>query len=94
MDEKVAGYAAFSCLVSDTVYRFLFFSHTKQKHEGIDCMGKWNEQSAPNNNLNPQTVRTSKLVNEKVEHEYSEELSDGGERDQIIERQVRNNLKS
>lgn len=59
-------------------------------------MGKWNEQSAPNNNLNPQTVRTSKLVNEKVEHEheFAEELSDGGERDQIIERQVRNNLKS
>lgn len=57
-------------------------------------MGKWNEQGSPNNNLNPQTIATSKLVGKDEKVEFSEELSDGGERDQIIERQVRNNLKS
>lgn len=52
-------------------------------------MGKWNEQSAPNNNLNPQTIRTSNLVNKEKAHEFSEELSDGGERNQIIKGQTR-----
>lgn len=55
-------------------------------------MGKWNEQAAPNNNLHPKTIRTDELVGNPAEHEFSEELSDGGERDQIIERQ-KNNLK-
>lgn len=55
-------------------------------------MGKWNEQAAPNNNIHPKTIRTGKLINNESNHEFSEELSDGGERDQFIERQ-KNNLK-
>ncbi|WP_251554122.1 hypothetical protein [Neobacillus muris] len=56
-------------------------------------MKDWNEQSAPNNNLLPKTLRTGKfLKNQKDDYEFSEELSDGGERDQYIERQ-RKNLK-
>lgn len=47
-------------------------------------MKKWNEEAAPNNNLPAQTIISSKLVQD---HEFSEELSDGGERDQIIRRQ-------
>jgi hypothetical protein len=55
-------------------------------------MSDWNEQSAPNNNLNPATIRTSKLVGKKglQEHEFSEELSDGGERDDVIQKQLKN----
>ncbi|MGG5253566.1 hypothetical protein ACQYAD_08725 [Neobacillus sp. SM06] len=49
-------------------------------------MGKWNEQSAPNNNLPAQTIRTSKLIGN---HAFSEELADGGERDQNIKLQAR-----
>jgi hypothetical protein len=52
-------------------------------------MGKWNEQSAPNNNLNSKTISTSNLVNKETAHEFSEELSDGGERNQIISAQNR-----
>lgn len=50
-------------------------------------MGDWNEQSAPNNNLPAATIRTSKLVGKKgiQSEEFSEELSDGGERNKIIE---------
>ena len=55
-------------------------------------MGKWNEQAAPNNNLPPKTIKTGELVGHPAKHEFSEELSDGGERDQFIERQ-KNNLK-
>ena len=49
-------------------------------------MGDWNEQSAPNNNLHADTIRTSKQVGKtgKNDHEFSEELSDGGERNQTI----------
>ncbi|MGX6441772.1 hypothetical protein ACWM35_00880 [Neobacillus sp. K501] len=48
-------------------------------------MGKWNEQAAPNNNLPPKTIKSSDmLLGEKAEHEFSEELSDGGERDKFI----------
>ncbi|WHY88259.1 hypothetical protein QNH39_10660 [Neobacillus novalis] len=53
-------------------------------------MGKWNGQAAPNNNLAPKTIKTGKLVSDEAKHEFSEELSDGGERDQYIERQKRN----
>ncbi|MFJ5713009.1 hypothetical protein [Neobacillus sp. NPDC093127] len=55
-------------------------------------MGKWNRQAAPNNNLAPKTIKTGELVENEAKHEFSEELSDGGERDQYIERQ-KNNLK-
>jgi hypothetical protein len=51
-------------------------------------VGKWNEQGAPNNNLPASTIRSSDmLLGEKAEHEFSEELSDGGERDQFIKQQ-------
>ncbi|WP_462409623.1 hypothetical protein [Neobacillus sp. Marseille-QA0830] len=56
-------------------------------------MKDWNGQSAPNNNLHPKTIRMGNLIdNQAGDHEFSEELSDGGERDQFIERQ-RKNLK-
>jgi hypothetical protein len=54
-------------------------------------MGKWNEQSAPNNNLPPKTIKTGEQIGHETKHEFSEELSDGGERDQII--QVQKNHK-
>ncbi|MCM3568006.1 hypothetical protein [Neobacillus mesonae] len=50
-------------------------------------MGKWNEQAAPNNNLPPKTLKTGKFIDGLTNPEFSEELSDGGERDQYIERQ-------
>lgn len=46
-------------------------------------MDKWNEQAAPNNNLSAADVNASKLTSE---HEFSEEISDGMERNQNIER--------
>jgi hypothetical protein len=55
-------------------------------------VGKWNEQSAPNNNLPPKTIRSGDLLGNETFHGFSEELSDDGERDQYIERQ-KNNLK-
>ncbi|KAA9023602.1 hypothetical protein [Niallia endozanthoxylica] len=57
-------------------------------------MSDWNEQSAPNNNLTPSSIRSSKLVgNNKQNHEFSEELSDSGVRDKVINWQ-RNKRKS
>lgn len=51
-------------------------------------MGKWNKQAAPNNNLPVQAIRTSELLlGEKANHEFSEELADGGERDKFIQEQ-------
>jgi hypothetical protein len=51
----------------------------------VILLGKWNEQAAPNNNLPAMTIHTSDLLLEKqLEHEFSEELADGGERDQNI----------
>jgi hypothetical protein len=54
-------------------------------------MGDWNEQSAPNNNLSAATIRTSKMVGKEGIHseEFSEELSDGGERNEIISKQLK-----
>ncbi|WP_428908207.1 hypothetical protein [Niallia sp. Krafla_26] len=52
-------------------------------------MADWNQQAAPNNNLTSGTIETSNLViNRKREHPFTEELSDGGERNQIIKKQV------
>ncbi|WML48927.1 hypothetical protein RCG23_02070 [Neobacillus sp. PS3-34] len=58
-------------------------------------MEKWNEQGATNNNLPPQTIRTSKKMmgRSNVEHEFSEELSDGAERDLYIQKQVRDMIE-
>ena len=47
-------------------------------------MGKWNEEAAPNNNLGAATLESGK--NKDVHAaEFSEELADGGERNQYIE---------
>ncbi|MBT2658287.1 hypothetical protein J7E81_24100 [Bacillus sp. ISL-18] len=53
-------------------------------------MKDWNEQAAPNNNLAPKTLKTGEFVGKVPDHEFSEELSDGGERDQFIQRQKKN----
>ncbi|RSD29099.1 hypothetical protein [Mesobacillus subterraneus] len=54
-------------------------------------MGKWNDEGAPNNNLSSETIASSKLVGKKgiQAHEFSEELSDGGERDKAIDQQLK-----
>jgi hypothetical protein len=53
-------------------------------------MEKMNEEAAPNNNLSSATIQTSKqLIGNKAQHEFSEELSESGERDKIIQKQVR-----
>lgn len=54
-------------------------------------MKKLNEEAAPNNNLSSITLQTSKqLLGNKSSHAFSEELSDGGERNEIIKRQSKN----
>ena len=54
-------------------------------------MGKWNEQAAANNNLPSSTIRTSELLlGKKADHEFSEDLSDGGERNENIEKMNKN----
>lgn len=52
-------------------------------------MGKWNKQAAPNNNLPSQTIRSSELLLGKNNHEFSEEISDGKERDEFIKKQTK-----
>ncbi len=53
-------------------------------------MANWNQQAAPNNNLSSTTIKTSNLIgNKEGEHPFTEELSDGGERDQFIKHQVK-----
>ncbi|MBS4172614.1 hypothetical protein [Bacillus sp. FJAT-49736] len=55
---------------------------------------KWNEEAAPNNNIPSEVLQTSKFASdEQKDHEFSEELSDGGERDEAIKRQMKNNRK-
>jgi hypothetical protein len=45
-------------------------------------MEKWNNQAAPNNNLSAADIEVSKLPKE---HDFSEQISDGMERNQNIE---------
>ncbi|MEH7124019.1 hypothetical protein V7127_12340 [Bacillus sp. JJ1773] len=45
-------------------------------------MGKWNEEAAPNNNMTAVEIKSSKLAIGKQEMEFSEELSDAGERNE------------
>jgi len=47
-------------------------------------MGKWNEEAAPNNNLNPADLKKSKFLGtaSNQAHEFSEELADGGVRNE------------
>lgn len=49
-------------------------------------MRKWNEEAAPNNNLTTGQIKSSKLLESKdmKDHEFSEELSDGAERNANI----------
>ncbi|MFC0270576.1 hypothetical protein ACFFIX_03790 [Metabacillus herbersteinensis] len=49
-------------------------------------MKKPNEEAAPNNNLSSAEIRTSELV-EPPDREFSEELADGGERNELIRNQ-------
>ncbi|WP_167553129.1 hypothetical protein [Evansella clarkii] len=50
-------------------------------------MRKWNEEAAPNMNLTSADLKASKFIPEskKRETEFSEELSDGGERNRNID---------
>ncbi|MFX3622493.1 MAG: hypothetical protein ACE3JP_00255 [Ectobacillus sp.] len=48
-------------------------------------MGDWNEQAVPNNNITPEQLRYAHK--KQRDHEFSEELSDGGERDAFIRQQ-------
>ncbi|WHZ05231.1 hypothetical protein QNH48_11690 [Neobacillus sp. YX16] len=50
-------------------------------------MSDWNEQAAPNNNIPQRIVRPFERRDQSVNHEFSEELSDGGERDEFIQHQ-------
>jgi hypothetical protein len=50
-------------------------------------MSKLNHEAAPNNNLTPGDIKASKLAPKQDDHEFSEELSDGGERNEIISKQ-------
>lgn len=50
-------------------------------------MGKWNEQAAPNNNLKPVTISTSKLVGRDVNYEFSKSPFDKNKQDQITKNQ-------
>jgi hypothetical protein len=52
-------------------------------------MGKKNNKSVPNNNLPITEFQATKIDENKQEtdHEFSEELSDGGERNEIIKKQ-------
>jgi len=43
---------------------------------------KWNEEAAVNNNLSAETY-------ENQDHEFAEELADGGERNQMAEKQAK-----
>jgi hypothetical protein len=52
-----------------------------------DNMSDWNEQAAPNNNIPARIVRPFEQRDQSVNHEFSEELSDGGERDEFIQKQ-------
>ncbi|MDQ0214054.1 hypothetical protein J2S13_000449 [Oikeobacillus pervagus] len=54
-------------------------------------MGKWNEEAAPNNQMHSSVIRSSKLIEDKKEEKrgFQEALSDGGERNEIIEQQIK-----
>ncbi|MBO8178279.1 MAG: hypothetical protein H0Z31_12580 [Bacillus sp. (in: Bacteria)] len=51
-------------------------------------MSKWNKESSPNNNLSAAEFKISEV---ETEHEFSEELSDGMERNEYIKDQQRKN---
>lgn len=48
-------------------------------------MGKWNEEAAPNNNLNPVTISTSNLVEGAASnYKFTKDPFAPGKKDQII----------
>lgn len=51
-------------------------------------MRKLNDEAAPNLNLTRGQIKNSNLL--KKDHEFAEELSDGGERNEIIAKQSKN----
>jgi hypothetical protein len=53
-------------------------------------MDKWNNQAAPNNNLSAADIEVSELASE---HEFSEELSDGMERNENIKEMQKDKQK-
>lgn len=69
-------------------YNCAFFLRwiSKLNKEVIE-LSDWNEQAAPNNNIPARIVRPYEHRDQQVNHEFSEELSDGGERDEFIQKQ-------
>lgn len=49
-------------------------------------MSKLNHEAAPNNNLTAGDIKASNIGKEENEHPFSEELSDGGERNELIDK--------
>ena len=54
-------------------------------------MRKWNEEAAPNNNMTSADNKYSLRKNKEKAVEFSEELSDGGERNERYENQKNKN---
>lgn len=52
-------------------------------------MSKLNHEAAPNLNLSNEQIKNSNLVPSDTGYGYSEELSDGGERNEFIANQKR-----
>ena len=65
----------------------MFLNMISKLNKRGDSMSDWNEQAAPNNNIPPRMVRPYERRDQQVEHEFSEELSDGGERNDFIQHQ-------
>lgn len=65
----------------------IFLFPSKLKAERVDDMGKWNEEAAPNNNLNPATISTSNLVGPDTNYQYTKDPFAPGKKDQIIKNQ-------
>jgi hypothetical protein len=65
----------------------MFFTKIPKLTKEVILLSDWNEQAAPNNNIPPRIVRPFERRDQSVNHEFSEELSDGGERDEFIQHQ-------
>jgi hypothetical protein len=65
----------------------IFFMRNSKLCVEVILLSDWNEQAAPNNNIPPRIVRPFERRDQKVDHEFSEELADGGERDEFIQHQ-------
>ena len=65
----------------------MFFIMIPKLTVEVILLSDWNEQAAPNNNIPPRMIKPNELFDLKTNHEFSEELSDGGERDEFIQHQ-------